>query len=147
MAGLDPKELSQVLVTLQRYADKKLPVARLLELDHKDEFPLDVLDGLYQEIGLHLLFIPEELGGMGGGATCATEAGASERCGTQWIALLLRGGAGIDLILRVWRVGVLVGFRFGYQSASCHLQYGDGPEIGAPEGPFFRVVGGPFFMR
>ena len=68
MAGLDPKELSQVLVTLQRYADKKLPVARLLELDHKDEFPLDVLDGLYQEIGLHLLFIPEELGGMGGGA-------------------------------------------------------------------------------
>ena len=36
MAGLDPKELSQVLVTLQRYADKKLPVARLLELDHKD---------------------------------------------------------------------------------------------------------------
>ncbi len=87
------------------------------------------------------------VGGMGGGATCAPEAGVSERCGTQWIALLLRGGAGIDLILRVWRVGVLVGFRFGYQSASCHLQYGDGPEIGAPEGPFFRVVGGPFLLR
>ena len=87
------------------------------------------------------------VGGMGGGATCATEAGANERCGTQWVALLLRGGVGIDLILRVWRVGVLIGFRFGYQSASCHLQYGDGPEIGAPEGPFFRVVGGPFFAR
>ncbi|MEP0762703.1 MAG: hypothetical protein HRF48_08210 [Chloroflexota bacterium] len=87
------------------------------------------------------------VGGMGGGATCTTEAGANERCGTQWGALLLRGGVGIDVILRVWRVGVLIGFRFGYQSASYHLQYGDGPEIGAPEGPFFRVVGGPFLLR
>ena len=68
MAGLDPKELSQVIVTLQRYADKELTVARLIDLDHKDEFPQDVLDELYQGIGLHLLFIPEELGGMGGGA-------------------------------------------------------------------------------
>ncbi|MCA9871315.1 MAG: acyl-CoA dehydrogenase family protein, partial [Anaerolineae bacterium] len=68
MAGLDPKELSQVLLTLQRYADKKLTVDRLLDLDHKDEFPRDVLDELYQDIGLHLLFIPEEMGGMGGGA-------------------------------------------------------------------------------
>ena len=68
MAGLDPKELSQVIATLQRYADKELTVARLLDLDHNDEFPQDVLDELYQNIGLHLLFIPEELGGMGGGA-------------------------------------------------------------------------------
>ena len=68
MAGLDPKELSQVLATLQRYADKTLPSARLIELDHKDEFPQDVLDELYQGMGLHLLFIPEEMGGMGGGA-------------------------------------------------------------------------------
>ncbi len=87
------------------------------------------------------------VGGMGGGATCAADAGANERCGAQWGALLLRGGVGIDVILRVWRVGVLIGFRFGYQSAPCHLQYGDGPEIGAPEGPFFRVVGGPFLLR
>ena len=87
------------------------------------------------------------VGGMGGGATCQPPAGSDGRCGTQWVAMLLRGGVGLDLTLRVWRVGLLIGFRFGYQSASRHLQCGDGPEIGAPEGPFFRVVGGPFFAR
>jgi hypothetical protein len=87
------------------------------------------------------------VGGMGGGATCQPPAGADGRCGTQWAALLLRAGVGLDLTLRLWRVGVFIGFRFGYQSASRHLQWGNGPEIGAPEGPFFRVVGGPFFAR
>ncbi len=87
------------------------------------------------------------VGGMGGGATCQPPAGSDGRCGTQWAALLLRGGVGLDLTLRVWRVGLLIGFRFGYQSASRHLQCGNGPEIGVPEGPFFRVVVGPFFAR
>ena len=68
MAGLDRKELNQVITTLHKYAEKKLTNAYLLELDHNDEFPQEVLDELYQNIGLHLLFIPEELGGMGGGA-------------------------------------------------------------------------------
>ena len=68
MAGLDPKELNQVLITLNKYAEKKLTPEFLLHLDHEDLFPQDVLDELYQGIGLHLLFIPEELGGMGGGA-------------------------------------------------------------------------------
>src|SRR5690606_16379921 len=42
----------------------------LLELDHDDHFPHEVLQELYDpnKLGLHLLFIPEEYGGMGGGA-------------------------------------------------------------------------------
>ena len=68
MAGLDRKELNQVITTLHKYAEKKLTNEYLLKLDHNDEFPQEVLDELYQGIGLHLLFIPEELGGMGGGA-------------------------------------------------------------------------------
>jgi len=68
MAGLDRKELNQVITTLHKYAEKKLTNEYLLELDHNDEFPQEVLDELYNNIGLHLLFIPEELGGMGGGA-------------------------------------------------------------------------------
>ncbi len=68
MVGLDRKELDQVLSTLHRYAEKRLTPELLLELDYRDEFPQDVLSDLYQNIGLHLLFIPEELGGMGGGA-------------------------------------------------------------------------------
>jgi alkylation response protein AidB-like acyl-CoA dehydrogenase len=68
MAGLDRKELNQALNALSKYAEKRLTNDYLLHLDHNDEFPQDVLDELYQDIGLHLLFIPEELGGMGGGA-------------------------------------------------------------------------------
>jgi alkylation response protein AidB-like acyl-CoA dehydrogenase len=42
----------------------------LLELDHHDTFPHDVLQELYDptQLGLHLLFIPEAYGGLGGSA-------------------------------------------------------------------------------
>ncbi len=70
MAGLDSETLQMVLATLQKYADKKLPEKLLLELDHKDEFPRKVLKELYdtRNLGLHLVFIPESFGGLGGGA-------------------------------------------------------------------------------
>ena len=57
-----------VLSTLQKYAERELTNAYLLELDYKDEFPHAVLEALYGDVGLHLLFIPEEFDGMGGGA-------------------------------------------------------------------------------
>ncbi len=69
MAGFDADTLDMVLSTLQKYADKKLTDDYLLELDHKDEFPQEVLHYLYgPQLGLHLVFIPEEFGGLGGGA-------------------------------------------------------------------------------
>ena len=70
MPGLDSETLQMVLATLQKYADKKLPEKLLLELDHKDEFPRKVLKELYdtRNLGLHLVFIPESFGGLGGGA-------------------------------------------------------------------------------
>lgn len=68
MAGLDANTLNQVLTTLNKYAEKKLTPDFLLKLDHEDRFPREVLEELYGNIGLHLLFIPEEYGGMGGGA-------------------------------------------------------------------------------
>ena len=70
MTGLDPGSLSLVLSTLQKYADRKLPESKLLELDRQDEFPRKVFKELYdgRVLGLHLLFIPEEYGGLGGGA-------------------------------------------------------------------------------
>lgn len=70
MAGLDSETLQMVLDTLQRYADKKLPEQLLLELDRKDEFPREALKELYdtRNLGLHLVFIPESFGGLGGGA-------------------------------------------------------------------------------
>lgn len=70
MVGLDADTLNMVLSTLQRYADRKLTPEYLLRLDHDDQFPRDVLTELYDpgQIGLHLLFIPEDFGGLGGGA-------------------------------------------------------------------------------
>ena len=70
MAGLDRDTLEMVLSTLREYAERKLTPEYLLELDYKDEFPMEVLKDLYnpEQLGLHLLFIPEEFGGLGGGA-------------------------------------------------------------------------------
>jgi alkylation response protein AidB-like acyl-CoA dehydrogenase len=70
MAGLDNETRDMVIDTLKRYAEDKLTPDFLLELDHEDKFPADVLEELYDpmQFGLHLLFIPEEYGGLGGGA-------------------------------------------------------------------------------
>ena len=70
MARLDSDSLGMVLATLAKYAQRRLPDSYLLELDQKDEFPRKVLKDLYdqRQLGLHLLFIPEEYGGLGGGA-------------------------------------------------------------------------------
>ena len=68
MAGLDPNERKQVLSTLAKYAEKTLTPEFLLKLDHNDEFPTKVLNDLYNTMGLHLVFIPAEYDGMGGGA-------------------------------------------------------------------------------
>ncbi len=66
--ALDRKELDQILSTLNKYAEKKLTPEFLLKLDHEDRFPNEVLSDLYNNIGLHLVFIDEEDDGLGGGA-------------------------------------------------------------------------------
>ena len=70
MARLDSEMLDQILTTLQEYAEKNLPVAKLLEIELGHDFPEKVMKDLYDpgQIGLHLLTIPEEFGGLGGGA-------------------------------------------------------------------------------
>jgi alkylation response protein AidB-like acyl-CoA dehydrogenase len=70
MTTLDTDTLDLVLGTLRDYARNNLTPEFLRELDERDEFPMDVLTELYDpdKIGLHLLFIPEEFGGLGGGA-------------------------------------------------------------------------------
>ncbi|MFN2163363.1 MAG: acyl-CoA dehydrogenase family protein [Candidatus Promineifilaceae bacterium] len=70
MAGLDNETRDMILDTLRRYAEDKLSNDYLLKLDHDDEFPQEVLTELYDpmRLGLHLVFIPEEYDGLGGGA-------------------------------------------------------------------------------
>lgn len=68
--GLDRETRDMILDTLREYAADKLTLDYLLKLDHEDRFPEEVLRELYDptRLGLHLLFIPEEYGGLGGGA-------------------------------------------------------------------------------
>jgi len=70
MARLDAEMLDQILTTLREYAEKNLPPSKLLEIELGHDFPEKVMKDLYDpgQIGLHLLTIPEEFGGLGGGA-------------------------------------------------------------------------------
>ncbi|MBI2893143.1 MAG: acyl-CoA dehydrogenase family protein [Deltaproteobacteria bacterium] len=67
--GLDHETLQMLLATLESFGKRRLPLEVRLALDEKSEFPEQLVRELLgPEIGLHLLFIPEEHGGLGGGA-------------------------------------------------------------------------------
>jgi alkylation response protein AidB-like acyl-CoA dehydrogenase len=63
------KTLKLSLKSLKEFAKKRLPDETLIELDERDECPLDVVRDMCSpdKLGIQLLFIPEEFGGMGGG--------------------------------------------------------------------------------
>jgi alkylation response protein AidB-like acyl-CoA dehydrogenase len=64
------KTLKLSLKSLRDFAKGRLPDEKLLELDAKDECPLDIVRIMCNpdQLAIQLLFIPEEFGGMGGGA-------------------------------------------------------------------------------
>jgi alkylation response protein AidB-like acyl-CoA dehydrogenase len=67
--GLDLATLNLMLGSLRDFIDLALPERRRLELDHADECPEEVVRGMCgDELGVHLVFVPEPYGGMGGGA-------------------------------------------------------------------------------
>jgi alkylation response protein AidB-like acyl-CoA dehydrogenase len=70
MPRLDAQTLDLLLGTLKDYAARRLTTDAVLEIDAHDEFPERVLKDLSdpQQLGLHLLTVPEEYGGLGGGA-------------------------------------------------------------------------------
>jgi alkylation response protein AidB-like acyl-CoA dehydrogenase len=63
--GVDRDTLDLVLSTLRDFASDQLPDSYLLELDTRDEFPEDIVRSMLADLGVSLLFIPEEYGGMG----------------------------------------------------------------------------------
>ena len=68
LAGLDPESRQIVLDTLALARKRLLPKEKILELDKKEEFPEKIIrEMMGPDIGLQLLFIPEEYGGIGGG--------------------------------------------------------------------------------
>ena len=64
------KTLKLSLKSLREFAKSKLKDEKLRELDEKDECPIEIVRAMCSPDGLaiQLLFVPEEFGGMGGGA-------------------------------------------------------------------------------
>jgi len=68
-AGLSPEMTEMVIQTLRQVVERELPDERIIELDAQDCFPEDLIRKLLSpDVGVHLIFIPEEVGGLGGGA-------------------------------------------------------------------------------
>ncbi len=66
--GLDDDTLAMVLQTLATAAERRLDTTTRLALDEADQFPAELIaEMLGPEMGLHLIFLPEEVGGLGGG--------------------------------------------------------------------------------
>jgi alkylation response protein AidB-like acyl-CoA dehydrogenase len=67
--GLDVETLDFTLESIGEFARRELPDALLVELDERDEFPEQIVRRMCgEELGIQLLFVPEEYGGMGGNA-------------------------------------------------------------------------------
>lgn len=95
MDGLDVDMLDMTLDAIGEFAERHLDEARILDLDHRDECPLDVVRGMCSdELGIQLLFIPEEFGGMGGATfdvyrVCERMAGIDLGVATSVLATFL----------------------------------------------------------
>ncbi len=67
--GLDRDTLDMMLSSLDAFIAAALPESRQLELDHEDVCPEETVRAMCgEDLGVHLVFIPEEYGGLGGGA-------------------------------------------------------------------------------
>lgn len=67
--GLDRDTFNLVMQSINEFAAGELSDATLIEIDTTDEFPEEIVRGLCGDVlGVSLLFIPEEFGGMGGDA-------------------------------------------------------------------------------
>ncbi len=67
---LNAEMLGVALKSIDEFAARELPDSLLIELDERDEFPEELVRRMSSgdELGIQLLFVPYEYGGMGGGA-------------------------------------------------------------------------------
>lgn len=66
---MDAEMLSMIMDTISKIERDRLPLQKKLELDHTGEFPMELIRFMLgPEVALHLIFIPEEYGGLGANA-------------------------------------------------------------------------------
>jgi alkylation response protein AidB-like acyl-CoA dehydrogenase len=93
--GLDEESREMVVDTVHQLRKRLLTPEKIREFDKEEIFPEEIIrEMLGPEIGLQLLFIPEEYGGMGGGTRdcCIVTREMSKIClgvGTAFFAIQL----------------------------------------------------------
>jgi butyryl-CoA dehydrogenase len=79
----DPAIRQELVATVRRFVEREVvPVA--LELEHADEYPAAIVDGM-RELGLFGVTIPEEYGGLG--LDLPTYIGVIEELAAGWMSL------------------------------------------------------------
>src|SRR2546430_13467258 len=79
----DPEVRAQLVDTVRRFVEREVvPVAS--ELEHADEYPAEIVDGM-RDLGLFGVTIPEEHGGLG--LDLPTYCGVIEELAAGWMSL------------------------------------------------------------
>jgi alkylation response protein AidB-like acyl-CoA dehydrogenase len=66
---LDAEDIDLIVKTLKEFTQNEAPFDRRLKWDESDTCPADVVRAMLSpDVGLHLVFLPADYGGMGGGA-------------------------------------------------------------------------------
>jgi alkylation response protein AidB-like acyl-CoA dehydrogenase len=79
----DPQVREELVATVRQFVEREvLPVA--LELEHADEYPAAIVDGM-RELGLFGITVPEEYGGLG--LDLPTYTGVIEELAAGWMSL------------------------------------------------------------
>ena len=66
---LDAADLETAIGTLKEFAAREMPLQKRLQWDREDRCPEQTIRAMLDpEVGMHLIFIPEAYGGIGGGA-------------------------------------------------------------------------------
>jgi alkylation response protein AidB-like acyl-CoA dehydrogenase len=69
-AKMAPEDLNMILDTITKLEKDRLSLETKLEMDRTGDFPLELIRFMLSpEMALHLVFVPEEYGGLGAGAT------------------------------------------------------------------------------
>lgn len=69
LTRLDPGDLELVIKTLKEFCAREAPLEKRIKWDAEDTCPVDVVRAMLgPEVGLHLVFLPADYDGMGGGA-------------------------------------------------------------------------------
>jgi alkylation response protein AidB-like acyl-CoA dehydrogenase len=68
--GFDKETLDLTMESLRDFLTEQLPDKKVLDLDAREEFPVEIIREMCSPngLGIQLVFIPEEFEGMGGGA-------------------------------------------------------------------------------